>query len=101
MTSPERLATPLVALQTVEKAKRTRFRVIAVAAIGELTGLVAYFMLADFSNRLHLLILIASLLVYGTIAMAILALGSHVSVCTQRVLRAIDIVNANGLEKDE
>jgi hypothetical protein len=77
----------------IDTAERRRFWIIGAAAIFEGLGLVTYCLLADFSNRLHLLVFVAAMLVYCTIAIGLLALGAHSSVCTQRVLQAIEIAS--------
>jgi hypothetical protein len=47
-------------------------------------------LLADFSNRVHLLLLIAAIAIYTIIAAGLFALGMHISRSTLRVIRAIE-----------
>lgn len=77
------------ALGRVERGRRHVTLAIALAAIVEGAGLIAFVLLANFSDRTHLLLLIASLLIYGTLAFGIIALGAYVNYCTWRVLKAV------------
>ena len=85
------------ALDRIEKGERNLKALLGVAAVLEAAFLVGFFLLADFSNRLHLLLLISAVAVYGILAVGLFALGAHVSRCTGRVLRAIELAQ----EKEE
>lgn len=79
-----------VALDSVDSAARNLRYVIAVAALLEAACLTAFIYLMDFESRLHWLILIAACLVYMTIGIGLVALGSYVKLNTLRLLRAME-----------
>ena len=79
------------ALHRIDRSRRTVTAWIAGAGTLEGILLVAFILLADFGNRTHLLLLIAALLVYGTLALGLLALGAYVRTCSLRVIDAIDL----------
>ena len=54
---------------------------------------VAFLLLADLKNRNHILLLLCSVGIYGILALALVALGAHVSRCTLRVLKAIALLD--------
>ena len=64
------------------------------AVLLEALLLGAFLYVADLKNPLHVLILIASVLVYGTLALGLFALGAHVSRVGERVLAAIELAAA-------
>lgn len=78
------------ALDRIEKSERSYKIAWAVGLAIESLFLLSFVLLADFSNRNHLLLLIASMAVYMILGAGLFALGAHVSRCTQRVLRAIE-----------
>lgn len=82
------------ALDRVARAERVFKRLVAAAFAVEVGFLVAYFVLMDFSDRLHWLILVAAGLVYLTVATSLLALGAYLHLAEQRLLRAIGISGA-------
>lgn len=71
-------------------ALRYRLAFIA-AAIVESAFLAAFLLLADFHNRLHLLIFIAAIATYTIIALGLIALGVHINRIGLRILKAIEI----------
>lgn len=82
------------ALNRVDRAERSYKLTFLAAAAVESAFLVAYLLLADFSNRLHVLLLIAAVAIYTIVALGLVALGAHVKRCTLRILKAIDIAKA-------
>ena len=78
---------------TAEQLARTRkvFRgLFTLASLLEAVLLVVVLLLADFDDPTHQLLLACSLLVYGTLALGLLALGSWLRLETLRVLVAIE-----------
>src|SRR5262245_35363810 len=76
-------------LARIDAAERHyRFAFIGGAAL-ELAFLTAFFLLADLSNRIHLLLLLASVATYSIIILGLVALGVHVTRSNLRVLQAI------------
>lgn len=80
-------------LARVEKSERARNLWIAAAAVIEAACLITFILLADFGERLHLLLFVGTLLVYGTLAMGILALGAFTQSWCLRILCAIELLN--------
>ena len=83
----------LATLDRVKKSERARWLWIAAAAIIEGACLLAFVLLADFGTRLHLLLFIGAALVYGTLAMGILALGAFTQTWCLRILCAIELLD--------
>jgi hypothetical protein len=79
------------ALERVKQGERYVRRTIAAAAVVEATGIVAFLLLMDFGNRLHVLLLVQAFLIYGTLAAGIIALGAYVNLSAQRILKALSL----------
>ena len=79
-------------LDRIERSERWTKIFFVTAGVTEGIFLVLYVVFADFGERVHLLVFLAALLIYLTLAWAILALGAYVRTCTQRVLRAIELL---------
>lgn len=79
-----------VTLDRIDRARRSYFNAFIAAAALEGLGLGAFALLADWSDRTHLLILIAAVLTYGTIALGLVALGVYTRWWALRIVRAID-----------
>jgi len=56
----------------------------------ETAFLAGFLALADLSNRLHVLLFMATIAIYSIVALGLVALGAHVTRCTLRVIRAIE-----------
>ena len=56
----------------------------------EAAFLIAFFLLADFHNRIHVLILISTVTTYSIVILGLFALGAYVTRAVLRVLQAID-----------
>ncbi|HEX8161766.1 MAG TPA: hypothetical protein VF538_07840 [Pyrinomonadaceae bacterium] len=77
------------ALAQIDRTERNFKLIFMLAAVVEALFLGGFLLLADFSNRLHLLLLLASVATYTIVALGLFALGSHVTRCTLRVLKAV------------
>ena len=53
--------------------------------------LVAFLLAADFSNRTHLLLLIATVGGYTVVVVGLVALGAYVNRAVLRVLKAVEL----------
>ena len=84
------------ALDRVDRTERDYKLVFLAAALVESAFLVGYLLLADFSNRLHVLLLIATVAIYTLVALGLVALGAHVKRCTLRILKAIELSRGRG-----
>jgi hypothetical protein len=81
------------ALDRIEGRQRAyRFAFLGAAA-SEAVLLLLFVLLADFSNRVHVLILIGACLVYWTLALGLVALGVYMDLCTRRVLKALELLD--------
>lgn len=80
------------ALERIDRAKATVTRWVISVALVEGALLIAFALLADFSNRTHLLLLLSSLLIYGTIGLSIAAVAAYIRVCTLRIISAIELL---------
>lgn len=78
------------ALRQIERAERNYRLSFAAAAFVEALFFLGFVLLADFSNRVHLLMFISVIALYTIIAAGLIALGTHVSRNTLRVLQAIE-----------
>ena len=80
------------ALDRIARAER-RYRVAFFGAVAiEALFLAGFLLLADLSDRTHVLLLVATVAVYTILALGLLALGSHVTRSTLRVLKAIELL---------
>jgi hypothetical protein len=82
------------ALDLMDRAERNYRLALGAAVVVELLFLAGFLVLADFSNRLHLLLLLATLAVYSITAAGLLALGAHVRRNTLRVLQAVELLGS-------
>jgi len=78
-------------LSRIERNERYYKLMFFVVAIIELGFFAAFLVLADFSNRVHLLLLIAGVAIYTILGFGLIALGLHVNQNTLRILSAIEI----------
>ena len=78
------------ALTRKNRSERNFKLAFAAAAIVESVFIVSFLLLADLSNRLHILILIATVSCYSIIVLGLVALGAHINRSVLRVLTAIE-----------
>ena len=82
-------------LQQMEKNERNYKLAAFGAAIIELLLLVGFLLLADFSNRTHILLLIATIASYTIIGFGMISLGLHINKNTLRILQAIQMAKSD------
>ena len=92
MTEPSHNHTD--ALDRIDRAERRYKQAFLAAIVIEAAALPVYLALADFSNRTHVLLLLASVATYTIIAIGLVALGAHVNRNTLRILRALEMATA-------
>ena len=80
------------ALGRIERSERHYKFAFIGAAFVEMLFIAAFLLLADFSNRVHLLLFIASFSVYTILIFGLIALGLYVNQNTLRVLNAIELM---------
>lgn len=79
------------ALERIDRAERRYKLAFLAAAAVESVMLIIYLALADFSNRTHVLVLVAMVATYTIVGVGLVALGAHVNRNTLRILRAIQL----------
>lgn len=77
-------------LKQIENTERNYKVAFIGAALVEAIFFAAFILLADFSNRGHLLLFITAVAVYTIVAAGLFALGMHITRNTLRVIRAIE-----------
>jgi hypothetical protein len=91
MTTEKNFDSPRrAALDRIDRSERACRAFFLAAAAAEALFLAAFVLLADFGDRLHVLLMLASVAIYTIVALGLLALGQHVSRCTWRVIKALD-----------
>lgn len=80
-------------LKQIEKTERNYKLMFIGAAIIEVIFITSFLLLADFSNNLHLLLLISSMTVYTIVGCGLTALGLHVNRNALRIISAIESIN--------
>ena len=81
-------------LARINRSERN-FKLAFFAAVAlEALFLVAFILAADFSNRMHLLLLIATVGSYSVVVLGLVALGAHVNRGVLRVLKAIELLKS-------
>ncbi|MCX6169559.1 MAG: hypothetical protein NTX65_09470 [Ignavibacteriales bacterium] len=81
------------ALEQIEKREKNLKLGIIGIALYEFTLLLLFIFFANWSDKLHQLLFISTLLIYGTLGLGIVALGSFLNINTARVLKAIETIN--------
>jgi hypothetical protein len=77
------------ALDKIERSEKNYKIAFFAAVMLEAIFLLGFVLLMDVSNRLHLLVLIASIGIYSIIGLGLVVLGAHVTRNTQMILKAI------------
>ena len=80
------------ALARIERTERNSKLAFFGAALVEVAFLVSFFLLADLSNRTHVLILLATVAVYTILALGLVVLGAYMNRNTLRILHAIELL---------
>ncbi|MGH9752226.1 MAG: hypothetical protein ACREA2_05530 [Blastocatellia bacterium] len=81
------------ALNRIEKSERNFKLGMIIFAILESLFLLLFILLMDRSNKLHVLLFVASVGFYTLIILGLVVLGLHVRRDTQLVLRAIETLS--------
>jgi Kef-type K+ transport system membrane component KefB len=92
MTSPAPTAASRAALDRLDRANRRVTQTIILAAAIESILLVFVLLVIDFADPLHRLVFLLAMLTYCTLALAIVALGAHVSRVQERLLTALELL---------
>ena len=86
------------ALDRIEQSERHFKITFFGAAVLEASFLAGFLLLADLSNRTHVLLLLSTVAIYTLLALGLVALGSHVNRNTLRILSAIELLEKGGKE---
>jgi hypothetical protein len=79
------------ALARIERSERNFKLAFFAAAAIETLFIISFVLLADLSNRVHLLILISTVSSYSIIVLGLVALGAHINRSVLRVLKAVEL----------
>ena len=79
-------------LKTIERSRLAFLCWLVLAAIVEVGSLIAFILLADWHDRLHQLLAVMSLLIYGTLCLALMSLFSYVRLWVLKVIKAIEVL---------
>lgn len=78
------------ALARINRSERNFKLAFFAAAVLESAFIVSFLLLADLSNRLHLLLLIATVSCYSIIVLGLVGLGEHINRSVLRVITAVE-----------
>jgi len=79
------------ALARIERSERN-FKLAFIGAVFvESAFIVSFLFLADFSNRLHVLLLISTVSCYSIVVLGLVALGTHINRGIARILKAVEL----------
>lgn len=81
-------------LAQIERNERNFRLAFFAAVVWEALFILAFILVADFSNRMHLLLLLATIGGYSIVILGLVALGAHMNRGVLRVLRAIELAKA-------
>jgi len=79
------------ALARIDRTERYFKLAFYGAMVVETAFIVSFILLADLSNRLHLLLLISTVSCYSIVILGLFALGAHINRSIARVLKAIEL----------
>jgi len=79
------------ALARIERSERYFKLFFFLAFIVESLFIVIFFLLADLSNRVHLLLLISTVSCYTIVIVGLFALGAHINRGVARLMKALEL----------
>lgn len=80
------------ALARIDRTERNFKLAFFGAAIVEMAFILTFLLLADLSNRLHVLLLISTVSCYSIVILGMVALGTHINRGIARVLKAVELL---------
>ena len=80
------------ALTRIDRSERNFKLAFIGAGIVESLFVVSFLLLADLTNRIHLLLLISTVSCYSIIVLGLMALGAHINRSVARVLKAVELL---------
>lgn len=79
------------ALTRIARSERNFKLAFVGAVMVESAFIVSFLLLADFSNRLHVLLLISTVSCYSIVVLGLVALGTHINRGIARILKAVEL----------
>lgn len=79
------------ALARIDRSERNFKLAFLGAFVVESLFIVTFFLLADLSNRIHVLLLISTVSCYSIVVLGLVALGAYVNRGIARLLKAIEL----------
>jgi len=79
------------ALKRIDQSERNFKLAFYGAGLVEIAFVVSFLLLADLSNRLHLLLLISTVSCYSIVVLGLFALGAHINRGIARLLKALEL----------
>lgn len=80
------------ALARIDRSERNFKLAFFGAAVVELAFILTFLLLADLSNRLHVLLLISTVSCYTIVVLGLVALGTHINRGIARLLKAVELL---------
>jgi hypothetical protein len=79
------------ALARIDRSERNFKLAFYGAGLVEVAFVLSFLLLADLSNRLHLLLLISTVSCYSIVVLGLFALGAHINRGIARLLKALEL----------
>ena len=79
------------ALARIDRSERNFKLAFIGAGLVETAFILGFLLLADLSNRVHLLLLISTVSCYSIVVLGLFALGAHINRGIARVLKAVEL----------
>jgi len=79
------------ALARIDRSERNFKLAFFAAALVEVGFVVSFLLLADLSNRMHVLLLISTVSCYSIVVLGLVALGAYFNRGIARVLKALEL----------
>ena len=83
------------ALARINRSERNIKLAILAGFFVELLFVVGFLLLADLSNRIHLLLLISTISSYSIVILGLVVLGAYINRSVLRVLNAIELLKSS------
>jgi hypothetical protein len=81
-------------LARIDRSERNFKLAFFAAGAVEALFLITFLLMADLHNRMHLLLLIATVGSYSIVVLGLVALGAHINRGILRVLKAIELLRS-------
>ena len=80
------------AIARIDRSDRYYKLAFIGAGAVESAFILSFILLADLSNRMHLLLLISTVSCYSIVVLGLFALGAHINRGTARLLKAVELL---------